>query len=394
VAWVVSHLGHLSCDQPKRSPRFFGTQAAADAALAGFDVAGYARSRNEVFPAERRGASGLSPWIRHGLLSLPEVWDSVVTGPAADVAKFRDELMWQEYSRHLYARLGSIMAEPLRARRVDDMPAAEPWDRSMLCIDSCVDELERDGWLVNQTRMWMASHWSVRNGASWRDGEDRFFAHLLDGSRAANRAGWQWTVGTGTGRPYGFARWQVEKRAPGLCDACDLRNDCPIESYPDQSSDTMESIVPHPRLRSDSHVAETAGPRSVESSGTPTVVWLTAESLGDSDPALAANPGLPIVFVFDEPLLTRLQLSGKRLVFLTERLAELGQDRELRLALGTPADVLTDERVATTFTPVPGWRRLHKLLQPVEVHPWPWLKQPQGGPLSSFSAWLRKTQRA
>jgi hypothetical protein len=39
----------------------------------------------------------------------------------------------------------------------------------------------------------------------------------LDGSRAANLLGWQWTVGAGTGKPCGFARWQVEKRAPQLC---------------------------------------------------------------------------------------------------------------------------------------------------------------------------------
>ena len=85
------------------------------------------------------------------------------------------------------------------------------------------DELHRDGWLVNQTRMWLASQWAVRAGADWRAGEDAMFTHLLDGSRAANRLGWQWTVGTGSGKPYGFSRWQVEKRAPaavpGLCAA-------------------------------------------------------------------------------------------------------------------------------------------------------------------------------
>ncbi len=87
----------------------------------------------------------------------------------------------------------------------------------MACVDATVGELERDGWLVNQTRMWLASHWAVREGARWQDGEDRFFAHLLDGSRAANRLGWQWTTGVGSSKPYGFSRSQVEKRAPQLC---------------------------------------------------------------------------------------------------------------------------------------------------------------------------------
>ena len=84
-----SHLADLCCDEPTASPRFRGTQAAADAALAAFNVAGYSARRNEVFPVGKRGASGLSPWIRHGQLALPKVWD-LVTGPSSDVEKFRD----------------------------------------------------------------------------------------------------------------------------------------------------------------------------------------------------------------------------------------------------------------------------------------------------------------
>jgi deoxyribodipyrimidine photo-lyase len=102
----------------------------------------------------------------------------------------------------------------------------------MACVDLVVSELENDGWLVNQTRMWLASQWVNRAGADWRDGEDRFFRHLLDGSRAANRLGWLWTSGGGTGKPYGFSRWQVEKRAKGVCDGCELNSRCPIQEWP------------------------------------------------------------------------------------------------------------------------------------------------------------------
>lgn len=35
------------------------------------------------------------------------------------------------------------------------------WNREMACIDAVVTELEQDGWLVNQARMWLASHWTV-----------------------------------------------------------------------------------------------------------------------------------------------------------------------------------------------------------------------------------------
>ncbi len=79
------------------------------------------------------------------------------------------------------------------------------WNRQMLCIDEMVSELENDGWLVNQSRMWLASHWTVRNDKSWLLGQERMHQNLIDGSRAANLLGWQWTAGAGTGKAYGFA---------------------------------------------------------------------------------------------------------------------------------------------------------------------------------------------
>ncbi len=390
VSWVQEHLTGLSVDDVSASPTIRGGQTAADQALAAFGVAGYAVSRSTVQPAFRRGASRLSPYIRHGLLDLPGVWHATAQGPRRDVERFHDELMWQEYARHLYARLGARMGRALRAEapvRRGSSPG-RPWQPGMACMEACRDELEVDGWLVNQTRMWMASQWSVRHGLDWRDGERYLFTHLLDGSRAANTLGWQWTVGTATGRRYGFSRWQVEKRAPSLCAGCGLAARCPIETWPDD--DDAPRIAAPELLRSDPDPGATAGPRDVEATGRPEAVWLTAESLGDDDPALAAHPDLPAIFVFDAPMLGRLRLSGKRLVFLAETLAHLASRREVRLYRGEPVEVLTGRRVATTFAPVPGWRRRARAIVPVEVHPWRWLRRPDAGTLSSFTAWRKR----
>ncbi len=379
------HLGHVCSDEPSRSGRFVGTQCAADGALASLDLTGYGRQRNEVLPRSRRGASGLSPWIRHGHLTLPRVW-AAVDGPAADCRKFRDELRWQEYGRHLYARLGEVTSRSLRrAPALDPSEATEPWDRSMRCIEVNLDELERDGWMVNQTRMWLASQWSVRHGADWRKGESHFFTHLLDGSRAANRLGWQWTIGTAGSKAYGFSQWQVRRRASGLCETCAHQHACPIRDWPDDPHHVP--VDEHPRLRSDPDVEQTAGPQHAELRSEPRAVWLTAESLGDDDPALTAHPRLPAVFVFDLPLLDRLRLSSKRLVFLVDRLAELGTQRDLEVHVGDPVRVLAGRPLATTFAPVPGWRRRARSLNLAEVHPWPWLERPRSGSLTSFSAW-------
>ncbi|MCU0271338.1 MAG: hypothetical protein MUF83_22230 [Acidimicrobiales bacterium] len=392
VTWVRSHLGDLAAEPAEQivaSPAFRGGQSAADQALAAFDVSGYSRDRNEVWPVGRRGASRLSPYIRHNLLALRRVWDHVAAGPSRDVSRFRDELLWQEYARHVYARLGHRTAAPLRHLPPQRPPttATSPWDRSMACVDLAVGELERDGWLVNQTRMWLASQWTVRAGWDWGAGEIAFFAHLLDGSRAANRLGWQWTVGAGTGRPYGFSRHQVRRRAPGLCDRCELRAACPIEGWPDD--EPGPAVHPDTRLRADADPEATAGPSAARGHREPSVVWLTAESLGADDPASRTHPDLPVVFVFDEQLLARLRLSGKRLVFLTQTLAELAESRSLEVHRGDPVSVLGPRDAAVTFAPVPGFVRRATLLRPAELHPYPWLVRPRDAPLTSFSAWRR-----
>ena len=139
TAFVVEHLGHVVDGDVHPSLRFEGGQSKADAALAAFDVAGYAANRNEVYPQPRRGASGLSPYIRHGLLPLRQVWDHVGGGPARDVKKYRDELLWQEYARHWYARLGRSTRRGVR----HSLPASagvDGWDRDMACIELPLDE--------------------------------------------------------------------------------------------------------------------------------------------------------------------------------------------------------------------------------------------------------------
>jgi len=52
-----------------------GGQSAADEALHALDISGYAKNRSEVLPINSRGASVLSPYIRHNLLPLQRVWD-------------------------------------------------------------------------------------------------------------------------------------------------------------------------------------------------------------------------------------------------------------------------------------------------------------------------------
>lgn len=361
-----------------------GGQSAADLALAELDITWYAKKRSQVLPLSARGASVLSPYIRHNLLPLQRVWDHVAKAPFADREKYRDELLWQEYARHLYARIGTRLFSNLRFEQVWDKPG-DGWPEGMACVDFATNELTEDGWLVNQTRMWLASHWSVRNQFGWLHGQEEMYRHLIDGSRAANLLGWQWTVGTGTGKAYGFARWQVEKRAPKLCTGCALKNNCPIEKFPQDVE--LDASPVEALLVSDPDLEATIGPRFVQENKVPTSVLLTVDSIGDSDPALVANPDLPVVFVFNEQALRKLQLSSKRIYFYLETLQDLASRRKLNVYLGDPYEFVRENPVAITHAPVPSFAKFKNLAQ---IHPYPWLKTPHPLSVRSFSAWRGK----
>ncbi|MEX1217492.1 MAG: FAD-binding domain-containing protein [Acidimicrobiales bacterium] len=361
-----------------------GGQSAADQALAQLDITGYAKRRSQVFPQSTRGATGLSPYIRHNLLTLPQLWKAVRSAPYEDKKKFQDELLWQEYTRHLYARMGTRLFQDLRFTHGQES-LGDGWAPGMACVDTVVEELETEGWLVNQSRMWLASHWSVRNQIHWRQGQERMFKHLLDGSRAANLAGWQWTVGTATGKPYGFARWQVESRAPGVCKSCPLKKNCPIEEFADIESPHEASV--DPLLFSDPDLAATTGPVAAYTNRPPEVVLLTIDSLGDSDPAFSEHPELPVAFVFNEAALSKLQLSSKRIIFYIETLRDLAERRETQVYLGNPYEFARQNNVAVTYAPVPSFAKFTDL---AELHPYPWLRRPHAGSLQSFSAWRKK----
>lgn len=361
-----------------------GGQTAANQALAELDLRGYAKNRSEVLPVHSRGASVMSPYVRHNIISLAELWSVAGKAPQPDKEKYRDELLWQEYARHLYARIGTRLFENLRFQQIWDAPG-DGWPEGMACVDFVLDELNQDGWLVNQTRMWLASHWTVRNGKGWLHGQERMYQELIDGSRAANLLGWQWTVGTGTGKPYGFARWQVQKRAPGLCGSCALKSNCPIENFPVEQE--LSSLPTDPLLIADPRPEQTAGPSQVVQNANPDVVLLTIESLGDADPAMVANPELPVAFVFNEAALAKLQLSSKRIYFYLETLADLATRRDVKVYLGDPVEFAKENKVALTHAPVPSFTKFENL---AEVHPYPWLKTPHSGSVRSFSAWRGK----
>lgn len=91
------------------------------------------------------------------------------------------------------------------------------------------------------------------------------------------------------------------------------------------------------------------------------IVWVHGDCLSPDHPGLAAHPGAPALFVFDDELLQRWQISLKRIVFMYECLLDL----PVTIRRGDPVAVIGQfaaerraRRVVTTASPSPRFRQI------------------------------------
>ena len=201
-----------------RHSAFVPTRAAALARIAAVRPADYARTRNAIEGA----VTQLSPYITHGLVTLPEVLAGVASRHPLDLQhKFVFELGWREFFRHVWAQRGDAILQSLHEGPMpEDCYASElPIDirqarTGVPAIDMAVRTLYATGMLHNHARMWLASYVVHLRKVHWRAGADWLYAHLLDGDLASNHLSWQWVAGTGSSKPYLFNAENVARYAP------------------------------------------------------------------------------------------------------------------------------------------------------------------------------------
>jgi len=198
---------------------FEPTPAAARARLAAVRPGEYARTRNHLDGAVTR----LSPYLTHGLLTLPEVLGAVLQHrPGLPVQnKLVYEFGWREYFHHVWQHEGDAIFESLHAGPLPEHAYARelPADlrearTGVPVVDQAVRMLYATGWLHNHARMWLASYTVHHRKVHWRTGADWMFGHLLDGDLASNHLSWQWVAGTGSHKPYLFNAENVARYAP------------------------------------------------------------------------------------------------------------------------------------------------------------------------------------
>lgn len=208
-----------------------GGRSAAGELLHSFKASRYAASRNFLGGSVSR----LSPYIRHGVLTLREVLDHVrerFAGQRLD--KFVQELAWRDYWQRVYLSIGDGIwqdREPSKtgAAYTDELPP--DWGcTGLACMDGFVTELETTGYLHNHARMWVAAYLVHWRRVYWQTGARWFLRHLVDGDPASNNLSWQWVASTFSAKPYFFNRENLERYTEGqYCATCARRNDCPFD---------------------------------------------------------------------------------------------------------------------------------------------------------------------
>ena len=316
------------------------TRQAALARVSDVRPSDYARSRNALEGA----VTGLSPYITHGLVSLPEVLAGVTAKHPLDVQhKFVFELGWREYFRHVWAFRGEEIFESLREGLLPQTSysALLPADIRQAAtrvpvIDMAVRTLYATGYLHNHARMWLASYVVHVRKVDWRIAADWLYGHLLDGDLASNHLSWQWVAGTGSSKPYLFNADNVARYAPALWHS--------PGSVIDQSYEELDRLARQPirrlppRVR-DEHDAPISGalieplllaePPSDLGWAQPDAsavagrdVWLVHPwNLGDLPTSLPANTVVIGVFITD--FHHAWPWSERRWRFVASRMAEL-----------------------------------------------------------------------
>jgi len=163
---------------------------------------------------DETGTSGLSPYLRFGMISAREAAAGALAAAAAarrvqdrqGAETWLDELIWREfYGQILYhfpeVRRSSFRPEYDRITWENDAGDFAAWCEGRTgypVVDAAMRQLVKTGGMHNRARMIVASFLVKDLLVDWRWGEHFFMQHLVDGDLAANNGGWQWTAGTGT----------------------------------------------------------------------------------------------------------------------------------------------------------------------------------------------------
>ncbi len=170
-------------------------------------IARYAEHRDRL---DIDGTSGLSPYLRFGMLSARQAVVAALEagheGGGKGAETWLSELIWREFYVSILYHFPHVLKRSFRREyegiawlnKAEDFAAWKAGQTGYPVVDAAMRQLSTIGWMHNRARMIVASFLVKDLLVDWRWGECWFMQQLVDGDPAANNGGWQWTAGVGT----------------------------------------------------------------------------------------------------------------------------------------------------------------------------------------------------
>ena len=318
------------------------------------DVVAYTRNRNFL----NGSVSKLSPYFRHGCITLKEASDNVRQRYGAQAEKFVQELAWRDYWRRVWYDLGNGIFSDIEDPKVALGDKLLPdfirqGITGLPCMDGVIRDLQNDGYVHNHGRMWFAAyvvHWLK---VDWREAADWFESYLLDGDKASNHLSWQWIASLFSSKPYYFNKENLSRfTGDKYCANCKVK--CPFDASYEQLKDQLfPNTVP-----GTAKVYRVIMPEKMAISSHQAVgIFVHDEMLSAAHPLLRRS--MPKFFVFDDLLHGKWPL--KRLQFVADCLSEL---QDVEVWIGDTRQVLKERGVGQVFTQDTPNKQVKALLEP------------------------------
>lgn len=168
-------------------------------------IQGYQQGRDHPGLAQ---TSRLSPHLHFGEISPFQIWaavERVKMGSLTDIAHFKSELIWREFSCYLLFHFKDLPSKNFQ-KKFDAFPwqkktaLLRAWQQGKTgypIVDAGMRELWQTGYMHNRVRMIVASFLVKNLLIHWHAGRDWFWDCLVDADLANNSASWQWVAGSG-----------------------------------------------------------------------------------------------------------------------------------------------------------------------------------------------------
>ncbi len=324
---------------PDLNDDWAGGRAEALRRLAKIKPISYSKNRNFLDGDVTR----LSPYIRHGCISIAEAIKATKEKANSGAEKLLFEFAWRDYWRKVWYLNGFGIDSDMEHPKVELKREALPQDvkdasTGLVCIDHFVQTLEQSGYLHNHARMWLASYIIHWRGADWKVSADWMFKMLLDGDRASNNLSWQWVASTFGSKPYFYNKENLSKYSENqFCQKCNVK--CPF----DRSYEALGEQLFKPTSAPAKIHKKTELPKYQKKLGSDTVVLFYDEMLSSTNSLYGSEHRK--VFVFDTAM--QNDWAVKRLQFIADCLVEMP---DIEIWVGNTAEVLSTLNIKNIIT--------------------------------------------